>query len=305
MPARRHRIPSRVRQEVLFRSNHTCCICRDRGRDVQIHHIDSNRTNNSPDNLAVVCLDCHSRITGARGLGQRFTSGEVRQYKRSWEQQVLASRRIHRPILRYRKELISQIDLMICEVLASSRDSSRCKALLDQLYELYLWRGNREIEQKILEGLSHLALMSGLGDGRLAGMVAEQLWQLCWHFVGPQDVPMNATDLRKVLGCIDALETLSTFNCEFGHSRKAAQATADHAEHFFEIGLWYARRRIANAVISLYEKGLHACYTRNRLEFRHGYRILRRSIRRNRRVLLSQQPLWLYQRRRFDRLLRI
>src|SRR2546422_6233881 len=43
-------------------------------------------------NLAVVCLDCHSRVTGARGLGQSYRPGEVRKYKRTWERRLEARR---------------------------------------------------------------------------------------------------------------------------------------------------------------------------------------------------------------------
>ncbi|MFQ5881126.1 MAG: hypothetical protein ACE5I9_01455 [Candidatus Methylomirabilales bacterium] len=179
------------------------------------------------------------------------------------------------------------------------------KELLDLLYELHLWRGNGEIEEKIIEGLRHLAVMSGLGSPRLAVMVAEKLWEICWHFAGPEHVPMNKRNLHMVLECVDALGTLASFNCEFGHGRKATEIIANQMENFFEVSLWYSKRRIANAVISTYHEALRACYTDSKLEFGYGRTRLRRSVRRIRRMLMEEQPSWRYQMRRLDQLLSI
>jgi hypothetical protein len=48
--------------------------------------------------------------------------------------------------------LVSQIDLIICDILASEKDIPRVKRLLGILYGLHLWRGNREIEDKLIPG---------------------------------------------------------------------------------------------------------------------------------------------------------
>ena len=70
----------------MYKNRHTCCICRVPRKHVQIHHIDSNNSNITFANLAVVCLDCHSLVTSDEGLGRRFTPGEVTRYKLDWEQ---------------------------------------------------------------------------------------------------------------------------------------------------------------------------------------------------------------------------
>jgi hypothetical protein len=53
-------IPQALQAQVLFASDRTCCICRVKGKPVQIHHIDENPANNVFKNLAVLCLDCHN-----------------------------------------------------------------------------------------------------------------------------------------------------------------------------------------------------------------------------------------------------
>jgi len=303
MPRPRVPIPPNVEDEVLFLADHTCCICTTRFKDVQIHHIDGDHSNNGLDNLAVVCLDCHSRLTGRRGLGRAYTCGEVRRYKRNWEARVRATRGAHQSITGQRqKQLVSQIDLIVCEILACEKDAVRAAQLLDVLYELNLWRGSRQITGSIVEGLGHLAIMTGLGS-RLSGKVAETLWQVCWHFVGPDRVSMDKDGLALVLKCIDALGDLAKFNCMGGHGRKAATVIAERLENFFGVGLWYAKRKIVNAVAKNCEEAARECYAQGRVDFRPGLTSLRRSVRKMRRELIKERPTWRHQIRRLERFL--
>jgi hypothetical protein len=80
----RPKVPDRIAVAVLADYNHTCCICRER-KHVQLHHIDGDESNDDPTNLAVLCLDDHSRVTGNEGLGRQYSVAEVRVYKRRWE----------------------------------------------------------------------------------------------------------------------------------------------------------------------------------------------------------------------------
>jgi hypothetical protein len=298
--SRRIPLPKKIENEVLFLNLHTCCICRERNKDVQIHHIDGNSSSNTISNLAVICLDCHSRVTGKRGLGRSYGPGEVRKYKASWEKQVLATRRTNRSIVRYQKELISQIDLMFCEILASPRNGKRIKELLEIIYQLHLWRGSPTINNKILEGLDHLALMSGLFVSPLAGMVAEKLYQLCWHFIGPHEVGMDTKDLKMVLRCLDALGTLARFNCMIGHGHKATDEIAAHVENFLKIGLWYSKLSIVNAAIHIYGQSLKECYEGKKIDFAYGHRKFSLSSRRAFRLLSKEKSGWQAQRRRLQ-----
>jgi hypothetical protein len=288
----RRRTPRSIEEEILFRSDHTCCICRLRGKDVQIHHIDGNPADCRPENLAVVCLDCHSNVTGTRGLGKAYNPGEIRRYKRAWEKQVADSRKIHRPRIYYKRQLVSQIDFTICEVLASKSNDDKAEQLLDTLYELHLWRGGPEIDEKIVEGLSHLAMMGGLSSPRIASLVADKLWEMCWQFVGPHEVSMDRRDLNYVIDCIDALDTLGRFNCEFGHGKRACESFAQSAENFFEVGLWYKKKSIVNAVLDSYKSSLEVCFSDGKLEFPQGRKVLRKSLRRLVRLLKDYPKDW-------------
>ncbi len=73
----------------------------NRGKDVITHHIDGDSSNNDPTNLAVLCHDCHSRVTGTHGLGRKYSSIEVGKYKRDWE--FIVRKKRHLIIEPYRK----------------------------------------------------------------------------------------------------------------------------------------------------------------------------------------------------------
>lgn len=305
MPRIRHfGIPAATRDLVLFKNDHACCICRVRGKHIQIHHIDGNRGNNNPNNLAVVCLDCHSRVTGPSGLGRSYSHGELRRYKRSWEQQVQESRGAHRPQIRYKRELISQIDIIVCEILALKPNNTRIEELFNLLYELHIWRGSPQINKKIIEGFGHLAIMGSFSSPRITKLVAENICQMCWHFVGPEYISsMSKRDVAQAIDCIEVLGTLAEFNCEFGHMKKAMNSIIDSAENFFEIGLWYLKKRIMNAVIHIYEEAIKNCYSEGQLEFAYGRRVLRRSLRNLQKMFDEEHLNWSHQRRRIQEVL--
>src|SRR5688572_14517052 len=82
----RRNIPQQVSDELMYRNRHTCCICQTSRKHVQIHHIDSDPSNNDFFNLAVLSLDCHSLVTGDEGMGRKYSPGEVAKYKAQWEQ---------------------------------------------------------------------------------------------------------------------------------------------------------------------------------------------------------------------------
>jgi hypothetical protein len=77
-------IPDDIAAHVLFAHDRTCCICRIRGRHIQIHHIDENPTNHEEKNLAVLCMDCHTETQLSGGFGRKLSSSEVRIARDEW-----------------------------------------------------------------------------------------------------------------------------------------------------------------------------------------------------------------------------
>lgn len=68
----------------MFASNNTCCVCQERGKAVQIHHIDENPSNNVFGNLAVLCLACHNDTQQKGGFGRKLSETLVIKYTDEW-----------------------------------------------------------------------------------------------------------------------------------------------------------------------------------------------------------------------------
>jgi 5-methylcytosine-specific restriction endonuclease McrA len=85
----RTRIPNNIRSQILLTNKHLCCVCREGG--LQIHHINSDASDNSLENLSVLCLKHHDMATAPRGMTARLKPEEIRKYKNSWEEECSKS----------------------------------------------------------------------------------------------------------------------------------------------------------------------------------------------------------------------
>jgi hypothetical protein len=87
-------VPEGIAALILFLNDHTCCICNDSGRTIQIHHIDENPANHDIENLSVLCLECHNETQISGGFGRRYRAPEIRHYKDSWQGRVAKRRNL-------------------------------------------------------------------------------------------------------------------------------------------------------------------------------------------------------------------
>lgn len=81
-------IPEDIAAEVMFISDRTCCKCRERGKTLQIHHVDEDRNNNEIVNLAVLCLECHNETQIVGGFGRKLNRHQVIKYRDDWISRV-------------------------------------------------------------------------------------------------------------------------------------------------------------------------------------------------------------------------
>ena len=93
MPKHRVSISADLAADVMYKSDRTCCVCNERGKTVQIHHIDENPGNNIAENLAVLCLECHNDTQIQGGFGRKLNSDLVIEYRDKWLARVTARRR--------------------------------------------------------------------------------------------------------------------------------------------------------------------------------------------------------------------
>ncbi len=77
-------VPADLVADAMFESDSTCCVCRERGKAVQTHHVDEEPSHNTLDNLAVLCLECHDRTQMSGGFGRKLNDVLVRKYRAEW-----------------------------------------------------------------------------------------------------------------------------------------------------------------------------------------------------------------------------
>ncbi len=81
---RRIPIPKSTEATVLFKSDHLCCVCRDPALGVQVAHIDNNPANNREENLIVLCLNHHDKVSSKSPMSKSYTQEELKKYKKEW-----------------------------------------------------------------------------------------------------------------------------------------------------------------------------------------------------------------------------
>ena len=85
-------IPPETAARCLFLSDRTCCVCRMRGKPVQIHHLDGDSSNHSMQNLAVLCLECHHETQLRGGFDRKLDPDQISLYRDDWRRIVARQR---------------------------------------------------------------------------------------------------------------------------------------------------------------------------------------------------------------------
>lgn len=88
--ANRPAIPEKLKQTLLYESAFVCVVCQI--KNTQIHHIDKDNSNNSPDNLVVVCLNHHDEAHATKTLSQNLTPARLQKSKLAWVSYVKQNR---------------------------------------------------------------------------------------------------------------------------------------------------------------------------------------------------------------------
>lgn len=165
-------IPAALAVQVLYEADRTCCVCRV-NRQVQIHHIDEDPSNNTNENLAVLCLLCHDETQIRGGFARKLGAGLVRMYRDSWQGAI-------------RLKLNPEID--------ESRRIFVAEVLQDVIQRCYAWR----------DGFCYMAAPKDQrweGDAwtRAAELVPQTFDAVTYH----QLVPMFKTGIESVKVVLD------------------------------------------------------------------------------------------------------
>jgi hypothetical protein len=140
-------VPSEIAAETLFKSDRTCCVCRDKQKPTQIHHIDGNPNNHIIKNLAVLCFDCHNKTLIRGGFDRKLDSDQIILYRDDWHQLVIQQRAA---IDEKNLKLLSDTDKKIQLITARVEQYQENKEY-ELLASLYNSIGNKELRDKYIE----------------------------------------------------------------------------------------------------------------------------------------------------------
>jgi hypothetical protein len=248
---RRPKIPKQIEASVLFENEHTCCICRERGKDVVTHHIDGDRSNNNRTNLAVVCFDCHSRVHGTRGLGRKYSAIEVGKYKRDWEFIVRKKRHlIIEPSQRLEKSEVRstrfEIKRNLYEFVATKK-TERAKEILELLDIYYIYENE---SAHILDTLHFLVPMI---YGPKSRLVAEYVLHYFGHIPGPEYSKIRNKDIKNMGKAIEVLAWMGEFNAEFWEESATVRAVLRALNSLFETCSSYRLTRLEKRIVRSFQ----------------------------------------------------
>ena len=104
-------IPNEIASKVMFASDQTCCVCRDKTKKTQIHHIDGDPSNHSFSNLSVLCFDCHSETMTNHAFARNLSQELVHLYNDTWRK--IVSMRLKPEVDDDRREYVDEVLLEI------------------------------------------------------------------------------------------------------------------------------------------------------------------------------------------------
>lgn len=286
---KRAQVPRNIADELLFRNRHTCCICRSSGKHVQIHHIDGDPSNNTFSNLAVLCLDCHSKVTSEEGLGREYSVGELRKYKREWES--INTGGLMRPeslTKSVKNELLkADISRLMIQVISLNSMDQRLEAIQQiENYSIY-FVGVREF---VLNALHTVLLGSVWSEPDITAACAETLHHFFWGFPGPDRVPMDKETENHLRSAIGSLQWIAEYATENLRSLRVQTELFESLEYLYVVAVAYKLRSIALSVLGAVEINLRACYSEKEFKgiWREGVRITLKKLQSMKEVTPSE-----------------
>jgi hypothetical protein len=263
----RKKLPSKLDKKVLIKNRHCCCICqRDGiGKEVIIHHIDGNNSNNIISNLAVLCLIHASQADaglskGKLGSGKKLKPDAVREYKRLWERKIEVERNIQKQILpiTQKKQVETlfyfEIRKTITEIIALNDADKRVKEKFKFLDQLYFEEAfsNLNLRKILIQAYSDISVLT-IETNNLPKVLCASILNLFLHLVGPEEVPIRSEDKKLFAKSLDVLKTLGEFAAEF-NNKSVLKKVCDTIYEFGEIATWYNLKKEKREIYEILNK---------------------------------------------------
>jgi hypothetical protein len=141
-------MPQSTSAQVLFFADRTCCVCRVKGKSVQIHHIDDNPSNHVLRNLAALCFECHDLTQQKGGFARRLDAEQVTLYRDDWIRIVARDRVLAQTKRPIQNENDAEDEIQFVTTKAEILRENQQWDLLAAHYHRY---GNYELRDKYIE----------------------------------------------------------------------------------------------------------------------------------------------------------
>lgn len=159
-------IPKEVAAKVLFLADRTCCVCRQKGKPIQIHHIDENPSNNHQSNLAVLCFECHHDTQVKGGFDRKLDADTVILYRNDWTRLVERKRSVADEVRRNPEEGPTYQLALATSLAEIYRENENYEELALHYHRI----GNSELRDKYIE----LAISKDPSDSTVCFLRARQ-----------------------------------------------------------------------------------------------------------------------------------
>jgi hypothetical protein len=269
----RQKLPHSLERLVLVNNRHCCCVCQGDGygKEILIHHIDGNNSNNIESNLAVLCL-VHASMAdaglrqGKLGAGKKLKPDSIKQYKAIWQRKIKleAQRRRETIPLRAKNQLEILYKFEIHKsknfILSIQDRDKRIKETFDYFDQLVIeeFISGINIRAILLDAYSDLAVQT-IDALTLPKRLSKSLWGLLLHLVGPDKVQITPKDKKIFSECLRIFETLGEFAGEFDGGIPVLKAVCKEIYEFAQITSWYKLRPERKRVLSVFQKIHSAC----------------------------------------------
>jgi hypothetical protein len=259
----RKHLPRKLEKRILVMNKHCCCICENDGmfKEVVIHHIDGDNSNNEIENLAVLCLQHASMADtglkrGKLGSGKKLTPSEVREYKKHWETKVGIEKKFQRrqfPLYQRKHfEILYEFEIAKIknEILSLNDNDKRLREKFDYLDQLVIeeFISGLELRKLLLEAYGDIALQSINGD-KVPKMLSKAILGLFKHLIGPHEVKIQARDKKLILKSIEPLGTLGSFSAEFNPDLRVLLNACNAFYELSEIAKWYKLKAVKEKIV--------------------------------------------------------
>jgi len=233
----------------MFRNESVCCVCQK--KNVQVHHIDGDNSNNKLSNLAVLCIEDHDRASSRSSMTRGLTPSLIRRFKTDWERRVIEKRRLVKHAASSIKEdpfIKFEIKRLVFS-LPAFKDKKTTNSIIDQLYHWHLFT---DYTKNIFLDLGNIRWFLDMSQ---IIILLERIYEFFWHLVGPKDVPMDIQDKKNLLLAIKLLGNLGIQIITLKESRKALDYLFAPADDFVNIAQLYRspmlKKEIKNQLISI------------------------------------------------------